>query len=87
MNTPNTIPATITENGNGLPQIGSLCYDATTDTVYTVAAWDGSASITTHAPGQGNSVNVMLTPRGCAADTTDEEWSEIESSNFGVSVA
>lgn len=85
MNTPN-IPATIYENGNGLPKIGSLCYDSSTDTVYVVESWDGSSSIATHGLGQGNSVNVLLRPVGCAADTTDEEWEEIESSNFSVSV-
>lgn len=36
------IKATITENGNGLPNIGALCYDSSTDTVYEVIGWDGS---------------------------------------------
>ncbi len=80
------IRATITENGNGLPSIGELCYDPSTDTVYAVIAWDGGDRISTNGPGRGNSVNVMLEKRGCAADTTEEEWEEIESSNYGVTV-
>jgi hypothetical protein len=80
------IKATITENGNGLPSIGELVYDSTTDTVYTIVGWDGSDYISTNGPGSGNSVNVLLEERGDASDTTDEEWDEIESSNYGVAV-
>ena len=81
------IKATITEQGNGLPSIGSICYDQSTDTVYEVVAWDGSSRISTHGGGRGNSVDVILHERGSASDTTEEEWSEIESSNYHVSVA
>lgn len=82
-----TLKATITENGNGLPRVGELCYDASTDTVYTIVGWDGSDRISTHGPGVGNSVDVLLEERGCASDTTEEEWEEIESSNYRVTVA
>lgn len=78
--------ATITENGNGLPNIGALCYDASTDTVYEVIGWDGSDLISTNGPGRGNSVNVMLEERGSASDTSEDEWDAIESNNYGVSV-
>ena len=81
-----TIKATITENGNGLPSIGEICYDANTDTVYRIIGWDGSDRISTNGPGCGNSVNVLLEERGSASDTTDEEWETIESNNYGVSV-
>lgn len=81
------IKATITEKGNGLPGIGELCYDPNTDTVYTVTAWDGSDRISTNGPGCGNSVNVILEERGCASDTTEEEWETIESNNYCVDVA
>lgn len=81
------IKATITEQGNGLPSIGELCYDLDTDTVYKIAGWDGSDHISTNGPGQGNSVNVLLEERGSASDTTEEEWEAIEGNNYGVSVA
>ena len=81
-----TRPATITENGNGIPSIGEICYDPNTDTVYTITGWGGSDRISTNGPGRGNSVNVLLEERGCASDTTDEEWETIESNNYGVSV-
>ena len=80
------ITATITENGNGLPSIGEICYDANTDTVYKIVAWDESDLISTNGPGRGNSVNVILEERGAASDTTEDEWDDIESSNYGVSV-
>jgi hypothetical protein len=85
-NTTTKITATITENGNGLPSIGEICYDPNTDTVYTIVAWDGSDRISTHSPGCGNSVNVLLKKRGRASDTTEEEWEIIESNNYGVCV-
>jgi hypothetical protein len=78
--------ATIHENGNGLPSIGSLCYDANTDTVYRVSAWDGSDRISTHQSGVGNSVSVVLDEIGFASDTDDDQWEEIESSNYRVVV-
>lgn len=81
-----TLKAKITENGNGLPSIGELCYDSNTDTVYQIVAWDGSDRISTNGPGRGNSVNVILEERGGASDTTEEEWETIESNNYGVSV-
>ena len=81
-----TLAATITENGNGLPSIGEICYDPSTDTVYTITGWDGSDRISTNGPGCGNSLNVLLEERGSASDTTDEEWETIESNNYGVSV-
>jgi hypothetical protein len=81
------IKATITERGNGLPRIGSICYDAYTDTVYTVVGWAGSGRISSHRGGVGNSVDVILEERGYAGDTTEDEWSEIESSNYHVAVA
>ncbi len=80
------IKATISENGNGLPSIGDICYDSSTDTVYTIIGWDGSDRISTHGPGAGNSVDVILEERGSANDTTEEEWDGIESTNYGVSV-
>ena len=79
-----TIKATITENGNGLPSIGEICYDANTDTVYTIVGWDGSDRISTNGPGCGNSVNVLLEEGGSASDTTDAEWESIESNNYGL---
>ena len=82
----NTITATITENGNGLPNIGEICYDPNTDTVYTVVGWDGSDRISTHGPGCGNSIDVLLEARGSASDTTEEEWESIEGNNYGVGV-
>jgi hypothetical protein len=82
-----SIKATITENGNGLPNIGALCYDSSTDTVYEVIGWDGNDRISTNGPGCGNSVDVLLEERGCASDTTDDEWEAIESNNYGVEVA
>ena len=81
-----TIKAIITENGNGLPSIGEICYDPTTDTVYTITGWDGSDRISTNGPGRGNSVAVVLEERGSASDTTEEEWETIESNNYGVLV-
>jgi hypothetical protein len=81
-----SIKATITENGNGLPSIGEICYDASTDTVYTIIGWDGSGRISTHGPGCGNSVNVLLEESGSASDITDKEWEIIESNNYGVLV-
>ncbi len=78
--------ATITEQGNGLPSIGELYYDPETDTVYTVAGWDGSDRIATNGPGQGNSVNVLLEERGSASDTTEEEWEQLESNNYRVNL-
>lgn len=86
MKTDTKIKATITENGNGLPSIGELCYDPLTDTVYRIVAWDGGDRISTHAPGMGNSVNVLLEDAGCAADTSEEDWEAIESNNYGVAV-
>ena len=80
------IKATITENGNGLPSIGEICYDANTDTVYKIVAWDESDSISTNGPGAGNSVDVILEARGDASDTTEDEWETIEGDNYGVSV-
>lgn len=81
------IKATITEKGNGLPGIGSLCYDPSTDTVYTIAGWDGSNRISTNGPGHGNSVSVLLEERGSASDTTDDEWDEIESNDYHVDIS
>lgn len=81
-----SIKATITENGNGLPNLGALCYDSSTDTVYEIIDWDGSDRISTNGPGCGNSVNVLLKERGSASDTTDDEWEAIESNNYGVVV-
>lgn len=81
------IKATISENGNGLPNIGELVYDASTDTVYRVVGWDGSDMISTNGPGRGNSVGVLLESVGDAYDTTEEEWAAIESNNYGVFIA
>lgn len=81
-----SIKATITENGNGLPSIGELCYDSATDTVYEVAAYADGGNISTNAPGCGNSMAVLLEEQGSASDTTDEEWDAISSSNYGVSI-
>ena len=81
------IKATITEKGNGLPGIGDICYHPDTDTVYTVVAWDGSSRINTHGAGRGNSVDVILEERGSASDTTEDEWSTIESNNYHVDLA
>lgn len=87
MTTEKKITARITENGNGLPSIGELCYDSSTDSVYRITGWDGSDRISTHGPGVGNSVDVELEYVGSASDTTEEQWEEIESSNYGVTVA
>ena len=76
--------ATIHENGNGLPRIGSLCYDSTSDTVYEVVGWDDSDRISTNGPGAGNSVGVIVEERGSATDVDEDEWSEIERSNYSV---
>jgi len=76
--------ATITENGNGLPSIGELVYDATTDTVYRITG--GCDRISTHSGGRGNSVEATLEPIGSAGDTDDGEWEAIQSSNYGVSL-
>ena len=81
------ITARIIENGNGLPNIGELCYDSSTDTVYRIIGWDGSDRISTNGPGIGNSVDVELEEVGNASDTTEEEWVEIESSNYRVLVS
>lgn len=78
------VKSTITENGNGLPGIGELVYDSTSDIVYGVAAWDGSDRISTHGPGRGNSVDALLEYVGSAADISDAEWADIESANYGV---
>jgi hypothetical protein len=78
--------AKITENGNGLPSIGELVYDSTTDTVYEIVGWDGSDRISTNGTGCGNSVCVIIEERGSASDTTDEEWEDIETSNYGVTI-
>lgn len=76
--------ANIHDSGNGLPSIGSLCYDAATDTVYLVVAWDGSDRISAHGAGVGNSVSVLLEDIGSASDMTDEQWEEITSANYRV---
>ena len=81
------ISATITEKGNGLPSLGELCYDSNSDTVYRIVDWDGSSSISTNGPGMGNSVDVIVEEVGSACDTTEEEWEDLESNNYGVSVA
>jgi len=86
MKTTSQIKATITEQGNGLPSIGDLVYDVSTDTVYAIVGWDGSDRIATNGPGSGNSVNVLLETRGSASDMTDEEWEQIESSNYLVNI-
>lgn len=80
------VKATITECGNGLPNLGELCYDSSTDTVYKIIGWDGSDRISTNGPGCGNSVNVLLKERGSASETTNDEWEAIKSSNYQVSV-
>jgi hypothetical protein len=80
------ITARIHENGNGLPNIGELCYDPSTDSIYRIAAWDGSSRISTHAPGVGNSVDVVLEHVCSASDASDAEWEEIESTNYRVTV-
>ena len=79
------IKGSIRENGNGLPSIGEICYDSSTDTVYTIIGWDGSDRISTNGSGVGSSVDVILEERGSASDTTEDEWDGIESSNYGVS--
>jgi len=76
--------ATITENGNGLPSVGELVYDATTDTVYRITG--GCSRISTHSGGRGNSVEAVVEPIGSAGDTDDGEWEAIQSSNYGVSL-
>lgn len=85
MTTANTRAATITENGNGLPSIGALCCDASSDSVYRVAKYDPDL-ISTHGPGCGNSIDVLLEYVGRASDLTDEEWDAIESDNYGVTI-
>jgi len=80
------IKATITEAGNGLPEIGEICYDRITDTVYFIRGWDGSDRIHVHGHGRGNSVNVLLEIRGSASDTTEAEWESIQRNNYGVVV-
>lgn len=87
MSTEKKITARITENGNGLPSIGELCYDSSTDTVYRIIAWDGSDRISTHGPGAGNSIDVVLEYVGSASDASEDDWAAIESTNYGVSVA
>ena len=82
----NTIKATITEQGNGLPSIGELCYDPETDTVYQITAWDGGGSINTHGGGCGNSIDVVLKAWGNACDTSEDEWEAIEDSNYRVTI-
>jgi hypothetical protein len=79
--------ATITENGNGLPNIGELAYDASTDTVYRITGWDGSDRISTHGPGRGNSVGVVVEDIGSASDMDEEEWAAIQSNNYGITAA
>lgn len=80
------ITARIEEQGNGLPSLGELCYDALTDTAYHIIAWDGTSRISTGGPGRGNSVDVILEEIGSASDLGDEQWEEIESSNYRVTV-
>ena len=74
--------ATITENGNGLPSIGELVYDSTTDTVYRITG--GCSRISTNGGGRGNSVEAVVEAIGSAGDTDDGEWEAIESANYGV---
>jgi hypothetical protein len=80
------IKATISENGDGLPNIGELCYDSAHDTVYKIVGWDGSfcGSFRTNGPGCGNSVDVVLIEIGEASDMDEEEWESI--GNYGVNV-
>lgn len=87
MNSEKKTTARIHENGNGLPNIGELCYDPSTDSVYRIIAWDGSDRISTHGPGVGNSVDVVVEYVGAASDITDEEWEGISSANYTVTVA
>ena len=76
------ITARIHENGNGLPSVGELCYDSSSNTVYRVV--DLCGNIETHSPGVGNSIIVELEEVGDPSDVTDEEWEEIESNNYSV---
>ena len=76
--------ATITENGNGLPSVGELVYDATTDTVYRITG--GCSRISTNGGGRGNSIQAVVEAIGSACDTDDDEWEAIETSNYGVSL-
>jgi hypothetical protein len=73
------ITARVTENGNGLPNIGELCYDASTDSVYRVVAWDGTFAVDTH-----KRIDVQLEYVG-SSETC--EWVAIEAGNYGVSVS
>jgi hypothetical protein len=74
--------ATIIENGNGLPNVGEMVYDATSDTVYRITASDGR--ISTNGSGRGNSMTATVEDIGSASDLTDDEWENIESSNYGI---
>jgi len=77
-----TMKAIIYAQGNGLPQIGSLCYHQNTDTVFRVT---GIESDIRTSP-MGDCIEVDLAARGAASDTTDDEWEEIESSNYRVEI-
>lgn len=78
--------AIITEQGNGLPKLGELCYCDDSTYVWRVDAWDSSDRITTNAPGRGNSVCTCLSMVGSPSDLLEAEWREIVSQNYGVEI-
>lgn len=74
--------ATIIENGNSLPNVGEMVYDASTDTVYRITDSDGR--ISTNGPGRGNSMTVTVEGIGSASGLTEQQWENIEASNYGI---
>lgn len=77
--------ARIHEQGNGLPSIGELVYSSGDNAVWRITGWDGIDEIGTHP--LGNYVNVILDYVGSPCDVSEEEWSDIEASNYRVVTA
>lgn len=74
--------ATIIENGNGLPNVGEMVYDPSTDTVYRIIGSNGR--ISTNGAGRGNSLTATVEDIGSASDLSGDEWETIESNNYGI---
>lgn len=77
--------ARIHEQGNGLPSLGELVYSSGDNAVWRVSRWDKTDQIGTHA--LGNFVDVILEYVGGPEDISEDEWSDIESSNYRVITA
>jgi hypothetical protein len=63
-----TITARLHEQGNGLPSIGELVYDANEGNVYRITGWTNHGNII------GNCIDAELEYVGDASDISEDEW-------------